>query len=209
MKKLLLQATLTLSVLLLSVACKNDDLQDLPDLRTDFCDITLVGGRVTTAAFDDGRVLDFHAQGVTANVNDTVLRYVLTYTVNSVPRIYNHTPVLVCPPEPIDSVLTQRKDPIHIGSAWIGGKYLNLTLGQMTTRKEPHPYAVSADTLLGRTLHMTLHHAQPKNDPMSYTDRVYASIPLDNNCYNRADYDSIVLRINTFDGERPFIFSLK
>lgn len=209
MKKLLLQAALTLSALILAAACKKDDTADLPDLRTDFCDLTFVNGKLTVATFDDARVIDFSNQGVTASVKDTTMRYVLTYSVDANPKIYSNAPVMVCEAEPIDSCLTQRNDPVSVASAWIAGKYLNLYLAQMTSRIEPHPYAVSADTLIGRTFHMTLRHTQPKNDPASYTERIYASIPLASQHYSRADYDSISLHVNTFNGEQAIGFRLK
>lgn len=209
MRKQLLHTLLVLSTLVLAASCKKDNTPELPNLLTNFCNLTFVNGKLTTGTLDDGKVLDFSAQGNTASVNDTVIRYVITYSADENPRIYSNLPVMVCMAEPADSTLTMRTDPINVLSTWQAGRYVNMHLTQMTTGAEPHPYAASADSLSHRTLYVTLHHGQPAKDAPSYSQPIYASLHIVTDCYDRADYDAIALSINTFDGLKTYTYPLK
>ena len=98
-----------------------------------------------------------------------------------------------------------KTDPVKLESVWLGKskRYLNLSLylktGAVGDDEAMHKVGCCRDTLLlnddgTRTLHLTLYHDQG-GVPEYYSSRAYFSIPL-----TETDADSIVLRINTYEG---------
>ena len=98
-----------------------------------------------------------------------------------------------------------KTDPVKMESVWMGKskRYLNLSLylmtGATTDKDALHRMGCCRDTLMlnddgTRTLHLTLYHDQG-GMPEYYSSRAYFSIPLTD-----TDADSVVLRVNTYEG---------
>lgn len=98
-----------------------------------------------------------------------------------------------------------KTDPVKMESVWLGKskRYLNLSLylktGAVDNDDALQMVGCCRDTLLlnddgTQTLHLTLYHDQG-GVPEYYSSRAYFSIPLTD-----TDADSVVLRINTYDG---------
>ena len=94
-------------------------------------------------------------------------------------------------------------DPIKVTSVWQSGRYINMQLAPLTQGGTQY-WGYLVDEVSGNTTHISLHHRQ-NDDPLSYTQTVYASITTD-------DFESvpagdlIVLHIKTFNGEQVWTF---
>ncbi len=99
--------------------------------------------------------------------------------------------------------LRHASDATAVTSVWRAGRYINMQLAPLTQGGTQY-WGYSIDSLRGRTTHLGLHHRQ-NNDPLSYTQTVYASIPLED-FKALPQGDSIALHIVTFKGERVWCF---
>lgn len=88
-------------------------------------------------------------------------------------------------------------------SVWKSGRYINMQLSPLTQGGTQY-WGYRCDSISGRTLHLCLHHRQ-NGDPLSYTQTVYASIPIDSLRAVSAG-DTIALHILTFQGDRLWTF---
>ena len=94
-------------------------------------------------------------------------------------------------------------DPIKATSVWQSGRYINMQLAPLTQGGTQY-WGYRIDGVKGRTTHLSLHHRQ-NNDPLSYTETVYASLSVDDFETIPAG-DSIALHIKTFSGDRVWAF---
>ena len=137
-------------------------------------------------------------------MSDTTLRCVLTYAwVDGVPCVYDNIPAICMRPASVEHFETCPHDPVKLVSVWQGGLYINLVFGEMTTGNGAHEYAFCVDSLKDRVLYTSFLHRQPANDAPSYTQKRYASMPVNGNGVEA--YDSVSLSIYTYDGVRKFV----
>lgn len=118
----------------------------------------------------------------------------------------------------ISSATAFATDPVLFETAWEkGGRYINLglqlktgatdgkteaqTLGMLYTGTETTPSG-------GRLHKLKLLHSQ-NGVPEYYSAQVYVSVPLYNLPFDTASGDSILISINTYDGETNRIFAVK
>ena len=189
------------------VSCNDDDKGDpVPNLYTELCDLYVNASRVVSVAtLDDGTKLDFTAQDIRANVADTTLRSVIMYTpANGKPRMYDYTLAVCGQALPPSSFLSYPTDPVQLISIWRSNRYINMSLGEMTTGKGTHRYGFCITGLVSKTLQVSLLHKQPASDSPSYTNKRYASLLLHTD--HATGYDSIAVTIPTFDGNRTYTF---
>ena len=99
--------------------------------------------------------------------------------------------------------LAYEPDPIKVTSVWKSGRYINMHLSPLTQGGTQY-WGFRVDEVKGRTTHVTLHHRQ-NNDPLSYTQTVYASLHVDS-LKTVPVGDSIALHIKTFQGDRVWAF---
>lgn len=197
----LLNSLLVAVLLTVAYACK-EDAKDYPPVLTDFADVAIgTGGVLMSFATDDGTLRDVSQQGISANIEDTVVRGVVTYTIDgAATTLYGLQPVFAEDALPLDSFKNVAYDPVSISSLWKTPRYVNMILGIKTSGVEKsHAFAFCQDSIG----HVSLLHARSDRDNESYTERVYMSLPIYNNMYAR---DSLTLRINTYDGMREFPF---
>ena len=115
---------------LIFVSCDDDDKgTTIPDMYTELCDLYVNASRVVSVAtLDNGSKLDFTAQGIKANVADTTLRSVITYTpANGKPRMYDYSLALCGQALKSSSFPSQPHDPVQLVSIWRSNRYINMT----------------------------------------------------------------------------------
>lgn len=100
-------------------------------------------------------------------------------------------------------------DPLQVVSLWDGGSFINLHLS-VKTQNGTHYLGYRLDSIRiapdrQRTVYMTLYHNQ-NNDPLSYSQKVYASLSKSSlNAIIQAG-DSICMYIHTFEGLKHWNF---
>lgn len=94
-------------------------------------------------------------------------------------------------------------DAVSVVSVWQSGKYINMQLSPLTQGGKQY-WGYRYESVSGRTTHFSLHHRQ-NADPLSYTQTVYASLPIDKLEMVPAG-DSIAFHIKTFKGDRVWEF---
>lgn len=101
------------------------------------------------------------------------------------------------------TALAYEPDAVGVVSVWCSGQYINMQLSPLTQGGKQY-WGYRCDGVSGRTTHFSLHHRQ-NADPLSYTQTVYASLPID-----KLDMvpvgDSIAFHIKTFNGDRVWLF---
>lgn len=102
-----------------------------------------------------------------------------------------------------DSTAIGHKDPTGILSAWRAGRYINLHL-QPKTQGGTHYWGFTVDSVAQGKTWIGLHHRQ-NNDPLSYSQDVYASIPVDS-IKTAQPGDTLTITIATFDGTKTWTF---
>ncbi len=206
-QRLHLLALLALCCPLFIASCSNDDNGPYPSIVAEMADLyTNQDGAITHLVLDDGTTYKisnsqsgFHAKslyrvlcGFVPNGNEATL-----YQLQGAYILRDSTAIL------------PRKDPASVISTWRTPRYLNLHLATKTQGGTQHwgyitdsitstPQA-NGDTLIHA--HMSLYHNQ-NADPMSYTEDVYASIPLDSikPFGNKREKGRVTLSINTSSG---------
>ncbi len=191
-------------------SCSKDEDTDgekVPNMQTEFCNMYINSDkRAESITMDNGTTYDILSQGIRSDMADTTVRSVITYsTDNDKPRIYSYNPAICKEALPQEKFKITPKDPVKVISVWKGSKYINMVLGEMTTKKANHSYAFMIDEVKNRKLYVWLIHLQPTEDAESYTEKIYASLPLQT---SYADgYDSVAISITTYEGVRTYSFS--
>jgi len=186
------------------VSCKNDgdDLSNIyPNIVTEFAMIrTDDSGTMIELTTDDECTYTINnpQSGYDKNVR---YRAVCGFVPEGrTARLYNATSAyMLC-----DSTeLAYEPDPIKVTSIWQSGRYINMQLAPLTQGGTQY-WGYRVDEVKGRTTHISLHHRQ-NDDPLSYTQTVYASLFVDEFEAIPAG-DSIALHIKTFQGDRVWAF---
>lgn len=101
-------------------------------------------------------------------------------------------------------------DPLQVVSIWDGGAFINLHLS-VKTQGGTHYLgyrldSVRTDATQRRSAYLTLYHNQNR-DPLSYSQKLYGSLPKSSLDSVIGPGDSIYVRIHTFTGIRTWTFS--
>ncbi len=102
-----------------------------------------------------------------------------------------------------DSTARAKTDPTGVKSAWRGGKYINMYLSPLTQGGKQY-WGFITDSIKSGHAWVSLYHNQ-NNDPLSYTQPTYASLPVDS-IKGIQQGDIITLCINTFNGPQTWDF---
>ena len=190
-------------------SCSDDEDKVYPSIVTEMADLyTNQAGSITRFVLDNGKEYKisntqsgFHARslyrvlcGFVPNGNEATL-----YQLQGAYILRDSTQ------------LAQRKDPTNIVSVWRTARYVNLHLASKTQGGTQH-WGYLTDSIVcspqadGDTLvhaFLSLYHNQ-NADPASYTDDVYASIPLDSikPLKDKGETGKITLSVNTFAGTK-------
>lgn len=100
-------------------------------------------------------------------------------------------------------------EPLQVISLWDGGDFINLHL-QIKTQNGNHRLGFLMDSVRiaadrKRTVYLTLYHNQ-NNNPMYYSQKLYASLPKTSLKAVIEPGDSISLQIHSFEGNRFWKF---
>ena len=187
-------------LLIFLVSCGNDS-DFYPNVVTEFAMVeTDDAGGLSTLITDDETtyVITNQLEGYD---KDTCYRAVCGFVPDGrKATLYNATGAYLLR----DSTLLPHKpDSLKVVSVWQSGHFINMQLSPLTQGGVQY-WGYRRDSIRGRMNHLSLHHRQ-NGDPLSYTQTVYASLPLDSLKTIPAG-DSIALHIATFKGDRVWKF---
>lgn len=184
----------------------SDDTYIYPSVTTDLvCVRTDGSARAAAIITDNGCTLNI-TNPIAVPTPDTIYRCLAIYsteqtsaTLYSLSSVFSPTPILH------EKLARYTTDPVRFISAWFSGGYLNLNIGIPTTLNNIHAFAFSQDSITEdkkgiRTLHISLVHEAPPDDPSSFTEETYMSIPMHIYLNFLTENDSVKFRINTTEG---------
>lgn len=190
---------------------KDDDQTEVPNWETEFCNAYVNADAVIAKlTLDNGSIYDVSGQGVrlASGKGNITMRAVVRFARQAESlRMYQIEQAFSQMALPRDSFKTRPVDPVKVTSVWHAGKYLNIIVGEMTTDNGTHAYGFCIDTLVSRTLHVSMLHKQPANDAPSYTKRRYLSMPVATKHAASETIDSIAITLPDFEGKRQFVFA--
>lgn len=192
-------------------SCKKDESKEpTPNFFTEFCDAYANSQAVvSTLTLDDGRKLDVLSQGIkfSSGKGNRSIRAVARFAeVDGQIKVYDLDQAFCSPAIPVDSFKVKPRHPLQLLSMWRAGKYVNLIFARKTTDADNHAYDFCIDSVVNRKLFVSFLHYQPEDDPMSYSERTYASMPVTTKYVDASTYDSISISVNTFDGLKTLSF---
>ena len=199
-----------LAITLLLSACSKDDDDAMPSVFTDLVvaktDANSVISSITT---DDGKEWGLN-HTIVSDVKDSLMRCYCVYKVEGGKlSVYTLKGVFSSYPKEASKYNSLPTDPVKVVSLWKSGGYLNMHLGIMTTGGGAHKYGFALDSIHNATDNLSkgtawfsFLHERPSDDAESYTEDHYFSMPIG----DYADYDSIIVSINTYEGSRTFRF---
>jgi len=188
--------------LVLLFSCKGDDSSDMyPNVITEFAMLrTDDTGTMIELTTDDERTYTITnpQSGYNKNVR---YRAVCGFVPDGqTAYLYNATGAYLLRDS---TVLAYGPDDSGVVSVWLSGRYINMQLSPLTQGGTQY-WGYRLDSIRGRMTHLSLHHRQ-NADPLSYTQTVYASLPIDS-LKTVPKNDSITLHIKTFKGDRVWKF---
>ncbi|MBQ0020286.1 MAG: hypothetical protein KBT39_07165 [Bacteroidales bacterium] len=206
MKKITCLPLLVFIFSLCTSSC-SDDNEVYPSIVTKMADIyTNAQGDLKKLVFDDERSLTI-SNYLPGYQKDAIYRALCGYTSDGhFARLYQLMGVNILR----DSTTIAWRDPLNTVSVWRTKRYINLHLSPKTQGGR-HYWGFITDSIITSTkadgqtsshAYISLHHKQ-NGDPTSYSEDVYASLPVDSIKGIEAT-SPITLRIQTFDGIRAF-----
>ena len=191
-----------LFLLLIASCSRNDDSSDFyPNVITEFAMIrTDDAGTMIELTTDDNRIFTLTNPQSGYDKNKRY-RAVCGFVPNGkTAYLYNATGAYLLR----DSTeVAYEPDATGAVSVWLSGRYINMQLSPLTQGGVQY-WGYRCDSVRGQMNHLSLHHRQ-NDDPLSYTQTVYASLPIDS-LKTIPEGDSIALHIKTFKGDRVWKF---
>ena len=185
MKPFFARLAAVLTGCLLCVSCLNDGDFYMENIAA-FA--TVLQGQLVT---DAGAVLNVtEDQSGLADWRQNGNRFLVVYDILNADmdvRLRSLTPMQICRPTPEDPALEQGQDPVYIGSASLGGSFLNLILGVYQAKGSTLPQVFSCEykddpqrNQMFLILHCDGHQENPTTLPADQLETVrgYCSIPL-------------------------------
>lgn len=182
------------------VACKNNEDDTYPSIITEMADLYTndegVGEKFTT----DAGVTYTVTKGPDDLVPNALYRILCGYVPSGdKATVYQAQSAYYLK----DSTEIAKTDPTGVQSAWRAGKYINMYLSPLTQGGMQY-WGFITDSIKGGHAWVSLYHNQ-NNDPLSYTQPTYASLPVDS-IKGIQEGDIITLCINTFNGPQTWDF---
>lgn len=209
-------ATIGLPACMTFLQSCNDDSYKYPPVTTDIvCIRTDASSHTTTIITDNGRTLEI-TNPIATSTPDTLYRCMAVYTTDEqTATLYSLTNVFSPTPVPHEALSVHTAVPVKFISSWLSGGYINLHIGIPTMLNDGHAFAFSEDSITStasegvRILHISLVHEAPADDPPSFTEEAYMSIPLKGYSEILTETDSVKFRINTTDGWKVIGYRFK
>lgn len=169
-----------------SFGCSDDeDAGSYPPVRTELVE-ALTGGdkNVTEVRLDDGTVYPV-SQSISTNTADTAYRCVCSYTYDEEKRklsVYTLSGIPSSRPIVTDSLPPEQSGEYKLISSWITERYINAYLSYQTTSQGTHRFYFVEDSISKtsdgkQVAHVRLYHENPPDDPGSYSQKQYISLP--------------------------------
>lgn len=192
-------ASLVVSLLLTS--CGNDASDIYPNVVTEFAMVlTDDAGRLSKLITDDETTYII-ANQLEGYDKDTCYRAVCGFVPDGrKATLHNATGAYLLRDS---TLLPHQPDSLKVVSVWQSGHFINMQLSPLTQGGVQY-WGYRCDSVRSRMYHLSLHHRQ-NGDPLSYTQTVYASLPIDS-LKSIAPGDSFALHIATFQGDRVWKF---
>lgn len=207
-------------------SCKSDSYEtgdgDYSFLHTDFTDLTIKSGTVTSGITDDDVTL-IMPSGLTYSdkiKNDTVVRCLLYYSMPDASEaisVRKCTDVSVVLPHDTSEVKEIPTDPVKLTSAWMSKnkRYVNVQLGLMvgsnsdSAARQKLAFVCDSISTVGKgAVFLSLRHDQAGFEQY-YTQDVYVSIPVSGvipvvkgKAVSDVQPDTINVTVNTYSGKQ-------
>lgn len=209
----MLKQKTTLLLLGIFFGCtSNQEEQPLPSMLTEFSEIHSNAQGALYKLHPDNRDTYYIENQQNGYIPYTTYRVACTYfwttKDSSTVRLYNLERIEVLKNK--TNATPSYKDPLDVVSVWQSDKYLNMHLS-VKSQGGIHNWGFCIDSLKTETdgkqkLYISLYHHQ-NNDPMSYHERVYASIMKEDYTRILKHGDEVILKVNTFSGIKSWYFS--
>lgn len=206
-----LKIVLLLAICVLCYACSDDnDGKVYPSVITSLLDVqTDADKNVASITSDEGQTYYLPNQTLSTNYADTVLRCLGVYEADSIlheAKVYSLQNVISYTPRIYEDPNGLPHEAVRIISSWRTDRYFNMLIAFLTTGNGSHAFGFSEDSVVVtpegvNTAYISLLHKRPDNDAMSYSQKVFVSLPT--HLY-AGKADSIVFNVNTYDGQRVF-----
>lgn len=192
---------LAIALAALCSACSNDDEgEKYPDIVSEFVNVYANDEGVLHKITNDAEVTYTLSNPQKGYHAGAVYRAVCGYVPEgTAARIYQLTGAHVLR----DSTLIGTKDATGVTSVWKSGHYINMQLAPRSQGGNQH-WGFIVDSIPEGHAYLSLYHNQ-NGDPASYTQPVYASLPVDS-IEGIETVDSITLRILTYKGTQAWHF---
>lgn len=207
------KAFLCLGFLLALASCYSDDEgydTSYPSAISELVEVNIGSDSLAVSFTNDAGATYAISQSIKAEVPDTAFRCYCTYAVSKDKQqsaeIFELSSILSSLPQRAEQMDSIAHDPVHITSSWCSPRYLNMYFSFKTTGKGAHRFGFCEDSIAvaangQRVAFISLLHKRPTEDPESFSQPLYLSLPT----YAYADRaDSIVLSVNTYDGVKQF-----
>ena len=168
------------------ISCSDDDSSSsYPSMKTELVEaFTGSDKAVKSIQFDDGRSYKL-SQAISSSTADTLLRCICSYTYDEDTHqltVYSLGVVTSNNPTAADSKTASVSGNYKLISSWCSSRYINAYISYQTTNQRTHRFYFVEDSLKtntdgSRTSFVSLFHEQPQEDPESYTQKIYVSLP--------------------------------
>ncbi len=188
-------------LLILLASCGNDASDIYPNVVTEFAMVlTDDAGRLSKLITDDETTYII-ANQLEGYDKDTCYRAVCGFVPDGrKATLHNATGAYLLRDS---TLLPHQPDSLKVVSVWQSGHFINMQLSPLTQGGVQY-WGYRCDSVRSKMYHLSLHHRQ-NGDPLSYTQTVYASLPIDS-LKSIAPGDSFALHIATFQGDRVWKF---
>lgn len=182
----ILLLTTLLSAASLSSCSDDDNGSRYPSVRTELVEASTNSSKdVVSILLDDGTRYGV-SRAISSSTADTVFRCVCTFDDKegqSEPDIYSIYSIPSGLPLKSSQVEQHKDADYDVISTWITPRYINAFISFKTTGNGQHKIYFIEDSLNENsdgthTAHVSLVHERPEDDPESYTERTYVSLPL-------------------------------
>lgn len=199
-------------IMLCFIASCNEDSDIQPAYQFALTEVTTDHqGKAHTLLLDDGTELALNTPISGLKADSTYRLQTLFVQNEQKAQLHSYAQVLA-PEAKAYKTMQLPMDAVNVVTYWQGKHYVNLRLAIKGTAEGTHLLGFNDEGIRNnvngtQTRLITLLHNQ-NNDPLYYTREVYLSLPL-RPFIQSTPTDSLCLQINTFQGVKSFVFSLK
>lgn len=212
---------IALLAVLLLFGCKEDSEEQFPRLRAEFFDVYVDKDTfATNITLDNGRVYPLNiGNTIKSQVSDTIIRCYGNVEISSdssFASIYGlyqaHCFAPAAPNKYKPHIFYKNK--VNVVTVYKARNYINAILGVKISGSYDHVYDFIKDSITTdpqtkkKTMHLTFFHYKSDEEFEAYTHKVYLSIPLEEQYYEKNEkFDSLEFHVFTYDGEKKYKYA--